>query len=270
MTNKQKTIEQLARDAGWIETTIGECREGEQVVVIDEGIYGTVKKVPSSGKYPYRVDKPRRAGRPMYASDSVLRAPRPEPEHKPGTVVWGIASHYEGPQAFIRRRHKLFPWAGVYMSGAVAEESVTGWPHDAIEVIRVLAYPDGTTPEPGPVTDEQVLAAINAKWGHYGHEPGYSLGNFPSESVEKWRAILEAARLTPVKAEENITLEKIRETGKKAVDRDGDKWHWNRRADNFAYWGTRNPEGVWADASDLLDATAPGYFTHWADEEAGE
>lgn len=334
MNKEPKTIEQLARDAGWIETTIKECRKGDQVLLPDKGFFGTASDgLPQVCKYPHCIENSDGETWGVGGDDRVLRAPRPESRYKPGTVVWGKDKYLTSPQMFIRRRDENRPWAGV----ADCDDEPDSWPHGSIEVLRVLAYPDGTTPESGPVTDEQVLAAvntyrgqlklepvwsvkdlnpktverrraileaarltpvkandtaepinnaaepitdeqvlaaINAKRGHFGYEHEDSLDEFLPESVKAWRSALEAARLTPVKAEDAakpITLETIRETGKVAVDEEGDRWHWSEEGNEFHYWTTEaDATGIPVRTCTLLDATTPGYFTHWADEEAGE
>lgn len=70
---------------------------------------------------------------------------------------------------------------------------------------------------------------------------------------------------------ERITLETIRETGKVAVDREGDRWQWDKEGNEFRYWVTESDaKGNRLASGILVDATAPGYFTHWANEEDGE
>lgn len=217
MTQEPKTIEQLARDAGWIETTIKECRKGDQVLLPDKGFFGTASDgLPQVCKYPHCIENSDGETWGVGGDDRVLRAPRPESRYKPGTVVWGKDKYLTSPQMFIRRRDENRPWAGV----ADCDDEPDSWPHGSIEVLRVLAYPDGTTPEPGPV-----------------------------------------------KSEEKITLEKIRETRKTAVDKDGIPWKWDGPAQRFWHGSNEIQVGMLR----LIDATAPGYFTHWADEqEAGE
>ncbi|MCT1366603.1 hypothetical protein M4D50_01125 [Rothia sp. p3-SID1597] len=243
MTNKQKTVEQILRDNGWEVVKRNECRKDDTIFDLEEQRVYEVECPASDGCYWL-----------------VLRAPRPEPEYDEGTVA--TITYPNGPKIGAIWDAEFMNWVALYDQVCQLDASKGD--------VHVVLYPDGSTPEPGPVTDEQVLAAINVHLGHVGSKAQHSLEGLFPKTVENWRATLEAARLAPVKAEEEITLEKIRETGKVAVDRDGDKWHWSRRADNFANWGTVNPEGCWADVSDLIAATAPGYFTHWANEEAGE
>lgn len=235
--------EKALRDAGWEQVARSDVEPGEEYYDLQAGW------VTKAG---HALD-----GVPMQ-NYLVLRAPRPEPEYKPGTVVWANTS--DGKQSLI----------AVGLPGAMrwigkAENGLGAVYPEGVEVLRVIAYPDGTTPEPGPVTDEQLLAALNAAEERRGGKQWSSLGDFPPEIVEDRRYALEAARLTPVKAEENITLETIRETGRTAMDKYGDHWLWDeakgfRITYNGKEWDT-------CLTMRLCEATAPGYFTHWAEDQ---
>ncbi len=258
-----KTIEQLARDAGWIETTLGECREGDEVLSLSIGTSGRVERhqdrfvqvIASNGMSAH-----------VPPGFTVLRAPRPEPKYEIGTVARIRRYGQEFNALYMGVEKGVDPNAWLIVSGG-DRVGVSGVPPRDAAVLRIIAYPDGTTPESGPVTDEQVLAAVNTYRGQLKLEPVWSVKDLNPKTVERRRAILEAARLTPVKAEEKITLETIRETGKTAVDESGIPWRWDSSRQGFFY-GSQYL--TLASARSLVVATRPGFFTHWADEEAGE
>lgn len=262
-----KTIEQLARDAGWVETTLGECREGDEVLSLSIGTSG---RVESHKDLFVQVIASNGMSAHVPPGFTVLRAPRPEPKYEIGTVARIRRYGQEFNALYMGVEKGVDPNAWLIVSGG-DRVGVSGVPPRDAAVLRIIAYPDGTSPESGPVTDEQVLATVNTRRKRLGYARLESPDALNQTLVEEVREDLEAARLTPVKAEENITLEKIRETGKVAVDEDGNKWHWKSGEDQFIYWDALYSSYRPVYESSLIAATESGHFTHWADEqEAGE
>lgn len=108
--------EKALRDAGWIEVPISEVHKGDEVY--DLGTHGT---------YISTID-----GDPANTI-RTLRAPRPEPEYKPGTVA--------------RVRDTDGNLRDAMMKAWGFWKTVDGSLHrDSVEVLRVIAYPDGSTP----------------------------------------------------------------------------------------------------------------------------
>lgn len=133
--------------AGWVETTLGECRLGEEVLLTQAGHIPRALRVTQPAEWG--GDK----GAFVNTSDGcarldttpVLRAPRPE--YPVGTV------------ALVRRKLILFPdRAFSYAGGWTLEDG--SWVESAdVEVLRVLLLADQDTP-PIEVTDEMVGAAF--------------------------------------------------------------------------------------------------------------
>lgn len=136
-----KLIEDL-KAAGWVETTLGECQMGEEVLLNPAG--------PSPRAT--RVTQPAERGgkkEPVKTSDGgirlgtipVLRAPRPE--CAPGTVA---LIRWREDQPPVRAWKVPGQW--IFPSGASLDD-------DNGEIIRVLLPADQDTP-PIEVTDEMV------------------------------------------------------------------------------------------------------------------
>lgn len=119
-------IEQALREAGWVEIARHEANVGDEIYDLKEHI-AFVVDAASSPACDWRV----------------LRAPRPEPEYDPRTVVWWrMPQRTAGPQAFIRQDDDEYPWVGVDR----LNEMQSAWRDDIVEVLRVIAYPDGSAP----------------------------------------------------------------------------------------------------------------------------
>ena len=139
-----KLIETL-KNAGWVETTLGECRLGEEVLLtqayfVPQGV--RVTKTKDRAGYVRTSD-----GDAWIHDATVLRAPRPE--YEPGTVA--LIRGRVG-KSHVRAWRMRGRW--VLPSGAPAVED------DHVEVVRVLLPADQDTP-PVEVTDEMVSAALN-------------------------------------------------------------------------------------------------------------
>ena len=133
-------LTETLKDAGWVETTLGECRMGEEVLLTQYFIPRGVRITQTKDRKGY-VRTSDRAERIHVVT--VLRAPRPAP--------------LEGTVALIRWREDQPPgraWKTtghwVLSGGAVLD--------DDAEVVRVLLPADQDTP-PVEVTDEMVRAA---------------------------------------------------------------------------------------------------------------
>lgn len=191
-----RKAEKALRDAGWEQVARSDVEPGEEFYDIQMGRTCEASRITE--------------GVPVQ-DYLVLRAPRPEPEYLPGTVVWAYHEPSGKHWALIRGLNENYPWQGANPYG-----NASCWSDDVVEVDHVIAYPDGTTPD----------------------------------------------------REEPITLNRIRETGRVAVDKEGDKWLWHPP------FGGRFEVQVspttWSKVADLADATAPGFFTGWADQEDGE
>lgn len=74
-----KTIEQLARDAGWIETTLFESRDGDQVLILASGGSGIAGRLDG---HHVAVTQPDGHFVWELGAEPVLRAPRPEPNYE--------------------------------------------------------------------------------------------------------------------------------------------------------------------------------------------
>ena len=151
-----RLIEDL-KAAGWVETTLGECRPGEEVLLTQAGHIARA----------LRVTRPAEDG-VVRASDGscrldttpVLREPRPKrPECAPGTVAlitWDEGDdHVRDPLPVRAMMGAEGAWRGA--------EVVPPRSLDRIEVIRVLLPADQDTPAV-EVTDEMVERAAEARY----------------------------------------------------------------------------------------------------------
>ena len=125
-----KLVETL-KQAGWVETTTRECREGEEVFPLDAGMPRGKITRKDSGRKVF-ID----SYGPFTRARLVLRAPRLEPDYPEGTVVRGVADGMKTNLIWIG--HDTWTAAEGYYSTS------------EVEVLRVLAHPDGTTPTPEP------------------------------------------------------------------------------------------------------------------------
>ncbi|MDN5640689.1 MAG: hypothetical protein L0I17_07955 [Actinomycetia bacterium] len=139
-----RLIEDL-KAAGWVETTLGECRPGEEVLLIQAGRIPralTVTRVHRETCVGETSDGTTRANKVP-----VLRAPRSE--CAPGTVAMIRWSEDKPPV----RAWKI-PGCWILPSSAPLDD-------DSVEVIRVLLPADQDIP-PIEVTDEMVERAAEA------------------------------------------------------------------------------------------------------------
>ena len=163
--------------AGWVDTTLGECRPGEEVVIVDNGHV--------RHEFITRADVTRGTVSDAkgfhWAAETPAQRP-PRPEYAPGTVALIRWSEDQPP---VRAWKILEHW--VLSDGVLLDD-------DAVEVVRVLLPADQDT-SPVEVTDEMVERAAKAQyrldWGLYPDE-----GEWSSDR-ETYRAsaqgILEAA-----------------------------------------------------------------------------
>lgn len=144
-----KQAEKALRDAGWVEVIANDLREGEEFYMPARHVTGIAR----NGGYDL-------AG----VGTLVLRPPRPEPEYELGTVA--RVRVYSGEE-FSALMDEYGMWRTVddsYQPGSV-------------EVLRVIAYPDGSTPWIKP-TGNQVdqIKVID--------ESGYGYVNTSARDVE--------------------------------------------------------------------------------------
>lgn len=135
-----KLIEDLEA-AGWVDTTMGECRPGEEVVIVDNGHV--------RHEFITRADVTRGtvsdAKGFQWAAETPAQRP-PRPEYAPGTVA---LIRVRGSKSLVRAWRMRGYWIP---SGGMSLD-------DDIEVVRVLLPADQDTP-PIEVTDEMVGAAF--------------------------------------------------------------------------------------------------------------
>lgn len=158
-----RLIEDL-KAAGWVETTLGECRPGEEVLLIQAGRIPralTVTRVHRETCVGETSDGTTRANKVP-----VLRPPRPE--CAPGTVA--LITWDEGDD-HVRN---LLPVRAMMGAEGAWHGAETDPPRslDRIEVIRVLLPADQDIP-PIEVTDEMVERAAEAFYHGRGGEPGF-------------------------------------------------------------------------------------------------
>lgn len=116
-----RQAEKALRDAGWKEAIYADTDHDEEFYLLGTGalLRGNLGILD--------------------AGEKVLRAPRPEPEYEPGTVVWANTS--DGEQAVTSvGLPGAMRWIGKSPNGLAAVYS------QGVEVLRVIAYPDGSTP----------------------------------------------------------------------------------------------------------------------------
>lgn len=146
-----KIIEALEA-AGWVDTTLGECRPGEEVVIVDNGHV--------RHEFITRADVTRGtvsdAKGFQWAAETPAQRP-PRPEYAPGTVA--LITWDEGDD-HVRN---LLPVRAMMGAEGAWHGAETDPPRslDRIEVIRVLLPAEQDTP-PIEVTDEMVERAAEA------------------------------------------------------------------------------------------------------------
>ena len=140
--------------AGWVDTTLGECRPGEEVVIVDNGYV--------RHEFITRADVTRGtvsdAKGFQWAAETPAQRP-PRPECAPGTVA--LITWDEGDD-HVRN---LLPVRAMMGAEGAWHGAETDPPRslDRIEVIRVLLPADQDTPTI-EVTDEMVERAAEARY----------------------------------------------------------------------------------------------------------
>lgn len=156
-----KLIETLEA-AGWVDTTMGECRPGEEVVIVDNGHV--------RHEFITRADVTRGtvsdAKGFQWAAETPAQRP-PRPEYAPGTVA---LIRVRGGKSLVRalkiRGHWILPGS----KPAVEDRRVPVAEDDHVEVVRVLLHADQDTP---PITDEMVERAAEACYYARNEEPAF-------------------------------------------------------------------------------------------------
>lgn len=138
-----KLIEDL-KAAGWVETTLGECRPGEEVVIVDNGHV--------RHEFITRADMTRGtvsdAKGFQWAAETPAQRP-PRPEYAPGTVALIRIPGGTSPVRAFKDHGGWFRSNGDWIN----EKS------PGTEVVRVLLPADQDTP-PIEVTDEMAADAL--------------------------------------------------------------------------------------------------------------
>lgn len=142
-----KLIEDL-KAAGWVETTLGECRVEEEVLLTPDGPFPRAVRLvqPPEWGGEKRLFVNTSDGRALLGTIPVLRAPRPAP--------------LEGTVALIRWREDQPPGRAWKTTGHWVLSGDAVLDDDDAEVVRVLLPAEQDTP-PVEVTDEMVSAALN-------------------------------------------------------------------------------------------------------------
>lgn len=184
--NTMSKMIELLKASGWVETTLGKCQLGDEVLTRRDkkvNVYTTV-----CGEYEREGLTVTEDGI-FHEWTPVLRAPRPErPEYAPGTVA--LITWDEGDEHV---RDLLPVRAMMGAEGAWrGAEVVPPRSLDRIEVIRVLLTADQDTP---PITDEMVEHAAEAL---YNRKFGFGWDEDPWENEkdkfrELAREVLDAA-----------------------------------------------------------------------------
>ena len=136
--------------AGWVDTTMGECRPGEEVVIVDNGHV--------RHEFITRADVTRGtvsdAKGFQWAAETPAQRP-PRPEYAPGTVA--LITWDEGDENVrdLLPVRAMMSVEGVWHGAEIDPPGES----DRIEVIRVLLPADQDTPSV-EVTDEMVGAAF--------------------------------------------------------------------------------------------------------------
>lgn len=156
-----KMIETL-KNNGWVETTLMECRVGDEALLIQAGLIPwvlTVARVNREEGIVRTSDGTTRAG-----VVKVLRAPRPEPV--PGTVALITWDEVDESVRDLLPVRAMMDAEGVWRGAEVVPPRSL----DRIEVIRVLLPADQDTPTV-EVTDEMVERAAEAYYTARYKEP---------------------------------------------------------------------------------------------------
>ena len=132
--------------AGWVDTTMGECRPGEEVVIVDNGHV--------RHEFITRADVTRGtvsdAKGFQWAAETPAQRP-PRPKYAPGTVA---LIRGRGDKSLVRAWKAPGQW--ILVGGIPLDD-------DVVEVIRVLLPADQDTP-PVEITDEMVERAAEARY----------------------------------------------------------------------------------------------------------
>lgn len=144
-----RLIEDL-KAAGWVETTMGECRPGEEVVIVDNGHV--------RHEFITRADEVRGtvsdAKGFQWAAETPAQRP-PRPEYEPGTVALITWDEVDDHVRDLLPVRAMMDAGGVWRGAEVFPPRSL----DRIEVIRVLLPADQDTPQ---ITDEMVERAAEA------------------------------------------------------------------------------------------------------------
>lgn len=135
-------LTETLKNNGWVETTLGECRLGEEVVIVDNG-HVRHEFITRADEVRGTVSDAR--GFLWAAERPALRSPRPE--YAPGTVALITWDGQDKPMRAMRLNQD---WTTVD-NGYVLEGSA--------KVVRVLLPADQDTP-PVEVTDEMAADAL--------------------------------------------------------------------------------------------------------------
>ena len=160
-----KLLEDL-KAAGWVETTLGECRVGDEVLLIHPHCISrplTVTRVNHEQWIVETSDEVRRSG-----DAPVLRAPRPD--------------HPEGTVALIRQPGLTWPMPGLWMDGAWHTpqgqfvDPVVCWvicdpdglptPEALLDTLRDVTLVDGLVKDSTPAQEDRVRRAVSDLIGH--------------------------------------------------------------------------------------------------------
>lgn len=148
------------KNAGWVETTLGECRLGEEVLLTQDVHFPRAVRVTKPAEWGGEKGPLVNIsdGGARWGTTPVLRAPRPErPEYAPGTVALITWDERDGP---VR---DLLPVRAMMGAEGVWHGAETDPPSDPsrVEVVRVLLPANQDTP---PITDEMVERAAEARY----------------------------------------------------------------------------------------------------------
>lgn len=149
MTKLTETL----KKSGWVETTLGECQVGEEVVCWPRLVttpQGLRVTRPAEWREGEGVYVSTNDGRSRRGATPVLREPRPErPEYAPGTVAL-----IRGRVGESHVRAWKVPGQWILTGGIPLDD-------DVVEVVRVLLPADQDTPAV-EVTDEMVERGAEA------------------------------------------------------------------------------------------------------------
>lgn len=176
--------------AGWVDTTLGECRPGEEVVIVDNGHV--------RHEFITRADEVRGtvsdAKGFQWAAETPAQRP-PRPEYAPGTVALITWDEGYEPVRNLLPMRAMMSVEGVWHGAEIDPPSEP----DRVEVVRVLLPADQDIP---PITDEMVERGAEACYLTSNEKTSYSpqwdevCEKFPIAAAryrQEARAALEAA-----------------------------------------------------------------------------